>query len=158
MNRSKQLLVAWLPVVLWLLLIFGASTDVMSSTHTSRIIGPVLRWINPEISDATVRGIQIGVRKCGHLTEYAILALLLYRATRRTLERPADIWCRRCAATAWAIAFLYAASDEWHQTFVPSRGPSIHDVMIDSAGALLGLLLWRWWLLSQRERKLQPAD
>ena len=145
-------------MVIWFLLIFGASTDMMSSSHTSRIIGPILRWLHPDIKDETVRQVQLIIRKGAHVTEYAILALLLYRAFRRTLERRPDEWCRRCAAWSWGLAFLYAASDEWHQTFVPSRGGSIHDMLIDCCGAALGLVLWHGWLLYQHERRLRTPD
>lgn len=139
-------------------MIFGASTDLLSSSHTSRIIGPILRWINPEVKDETIRRIQLVIRKGAHVTEYAILALLLYRAIRRSLNRQPEEWCRKCAAWAWGLAFLYAASDEWHQTFVPSRGGSINDMLIDCSGAALGLVLWHGWLLYQHERRLQTAD
>lgn len=158
MRRSKNFLGSWLPVVLWFLLIFGASTDMMSSSRTSRIIGPILRWISPDMSDSTIRGVQLFARKGAHVTEYAILCLLLYRAIRRSLNRPNDQWCRKCAAWAWGITFLYAASDEWHQSFVPSRGGSIHDVLIDACGAALGLIFWHGWLLYQHDRKLQQRD
>ena len=158
MRRSINSLISWLPVLLWILLIFGASTDMMSSSRTSRIIGPVLRWIHPEVSDATIRGVQLVVRKGAHVTEYAILALLLYRAIRRSRELPKQEWCASCAVWAWMLATLYAASDEWHQSFVPSRGGSIHDVLIDASGAALGLLLWHGWILYQNDRKRQLTD
>ena len=48
---------------------------------------------------------------------------------------------------AWLVATLYAMTDEWHQSFVPGRGPAIHDVILDSSGALLGALAaWRVYL------------
>src|ERR1043165_4687728 len=84
----------WLPVLAWMIFIFVGSTDLLSAEHTSRFIGPFLRWFSPDISDATIGSIQLIVRKCGHLTEYAILAALLCRALRQS--------------TAW-IAFLIAA-------------------------------------------------
>ena len=50
---------------------------------------------------------------------------------------------------AWLLAALYAASDEWHQSFVPGHSPAVTDVVIDTCGALTGLLVWRrvgrWW-------------
>jgi VanZ family protein len=142
-------------VVLVMALIFGASTDLMSSNRTSRFIGPVLRWVFPDLSDRAVRQVQLAVRKAAHVTEYALLALLLYRALRRTLERSPETWCRQCAGWAFGITVLYAASDEWHQSFVPSRDGSIHDVIIDGAGAALGLALWYGWLLWRQARELR---
>ncbi len=158
MSRSKYLLSSWLPVVLGMSLIFGASTGIMSSDRTSRYIGPFLRWFHPDISEASVKRIQQVIRKCGHVTEYALLALLLYRAVRRTLERSPANWCRHSAAWALGLAFLYAASDEWHQSFVPSRGSSFHDVLIDTAGAALGLVLLHGWHLWRQARELQRRD
>lgn len=140
-------------------LIFVASTDLMSSGRTSRFIGPALRLIFPDLSDAAVKGVQLGVRKCAHVAEYAVLALLLYRALRR---RPGDSagpdWCEACAVRAFVVALLYAASDEWHQSFVPGRDGTVHDVIIDGAGAALGLLLWYRWQLWRQARGLRRHD
>jgi hypothetical protein len=59
-------------------LIFGFSTQAGSTRHTSRIIGPLLRWINPSITAATIDQVQYVIRKGAHMTEYAILAALLW--------------------------------------------------------------------------------
>lgn len=158
MQRSNTILINWLPVLLWIALIFGASTDAMSANRTSRFIGPVLRWVHPGISDATIKQVQLVVRKGAHVTEYAILALLLYRALRRSMKVDADTWCRTCAVIAWMLATLYAASDEWHQTFVPSRGGSFHDVIIDGCGAALGLVLWQHRLFLKNMRRLRKEN
>ena len=78
-------------------------------------------------------------RKCAHVTEYAVLALLLWRALRSipTL-RPKTLMLFGAVLLGCA---LLAASDEFHQTFVKSRTPSGRDVLLDVGGALLGLLL-----------------
>src|SRR5689334_18678664 len=121
-GRARRLLAYWLPVVLWMMVIFGFSTEAGSSRRTSRIIGPLLHWIYPAISDQTVGAIQLGIRKSAHVTEYAILAALLWRARRgpgrRGVRRP---WSGREAGIAIALAALFAATDEWHQSTVPSR-------------------------------------
>ena len=128
--------------------IFGFSTGAGSTRHTSRIIGPVLRWLVPDISDATIAHIQTGIRKSAHLSEYALLALLLWRARRKPFAGDPRPWSWRTPAFAFAITALFAASDEFHQSFVPSREGRFRDVLIDTTGAALGLLaLWslgRW--------------
>lgn len=139
-------------------LIFGASTDLLSSGRTSRYIGPFLKWFHPDVSEQTIKRVQLAVRKCGHVTEYALLALLLYRALRRTRGAAPNQWCRPCAVGAFALAVLYAASDEWHQSFVPSRDGTVHDVIIDGTGAALGLLLLYRWHLSRQARELRPRS
>jgi VanZ family protein len=70
------------------------------------------------------------LRKLAHVFEYAVLGALLARALRRP-------------GLAFALAVLYAASDELHQTFVPGRHGSPVDVAIDSAGIALGILAWQ---------------
>ena len=126
----------WLPVLAWMIFIFIGSTDLMSAEHTSRFIGPFLRWLAPDITEATVASIQLVVRKCGHLTEYAILAGFLYRALRQRRERVMP-----AAISAFLIAVIYAALDEFHQSFVASRTASAWDVMIDCLGAFVGLAI-----------------
>jgi VanZ family protein len=129
----------WMPVILWIALIFVGSTDILSSEHTSRFLIPFLRWLDPQISMATLVTAQIIIRKLGHLTEYAILAALLWRALR---SETAWKWKMPIVSgVVWAGCAIFAASDEFHQSFVPSRTSSAHDVIIDICGALIGLTI-----------------
>jgi len=128
--------------------IFAGSTDLMSAEHTSRIIVPLFRWFFPTITPHTLLRVEFLLRKAAHVTEYAVLAVLLYRAfvhtvfqSRRALS--AGLVLLSCAA--------YAASDELHQSFVPSRTASLRDVMIDVCGATLAVLLY--WSIATRDRK-----
>ena len=126
----------------WMAVIFSASTDSFSASHTSRFIGPFLRWLNPSISPKAVRAVQTVVRKTAHMTEYAILAVLLWRALSRPVS-PQRPWSWRTAVAAFAVAAAYSVTDEFHQSFVPSREGQITDVLFDCAGAVLGLaVLW----------------
>ena len=129
---------AYLPVILWMLVIFTFSTDVGSSQRTSRIIGPILRWFNPEISDEAIHMVQLGIRKTAHLTVYAILAALMWRS-KRQLENNFKVWRWKEAGVVLGLCIVYALSDEWHQTFVGSRQGATLDVLIDTLGASLGL-------------------
>src|SRR5262245_22852594 len=129
----------WLPVVLWAAVIFSASTDALSVRQTSRFIGPLLRWLFPAISDEGVWRVQLVVRKTAHVTEYAILSALLWRALRRAERHDPRTWRRAPAGWAFLAASLYAVTDEWHQSFVPSRGSHWGDVLLDAVGALLGV-------------------
>jgi VanZ family protein len=135
----KSFLKYWLPLVIWLGVIFVGSTDLMSAQHTSRFIVLFLRWLNPHISWAAINTIHIVIRKLGHVSEYAILALLLWRAlcSGRTLRTKTPILF---GAVVLACA-VFAVGDEFHQSFVGSRTPSDRDVLLDSAGALLGALI-----------------
>jgi len=137
----------WLPVLIWATLIFTGSGDLLSDGRTSRFIGPVLRWFKPDLSDATVRQIQIVVRKGGHLTEYAILALLSFRALSGSGGVFSPAWSWRAAWLALGFCALYATGDEVRQSFVPSRYGSPLDVLIDVVGAAIGLALA--WLIAR---------
>lgn len=78
------------------------------------------------------------VRKCAHFSEYALLGFCLAAYLRlKRWEKP------RLTALplAWGIATLYACTDELHQMFVSERGPAVLDVLIDSGGALTGVLI-----------------
>jgi VanZ family protein len=75
------------------------------------------------------------LRKGAHITEYAILGALLYRALGRE-------------ALALAVGIAYAATDELRQHFVPGRHAAPIDVAIDAVGLSVGMLVW----LRVRER------
>ncbi len=129
-------------------LIFSASSDSHSYEHSSRLIAPLLHWLFPQMPETRVDAIVYFARKCTHLTEYAVLALLLWRAVRRPVKNDPRPWIWPEAGLALAIVFLYAASDEFHQIFVPTRTAQVSDVFIDTAGGAASLLaLWifgRW--------------
>jgi len=120
---------------------FTASSDLGSSEHTGSLLEPLLRFFAPNLAPETFELIHVAIRKTAHLTEYAILAALLFRALLATSGNrpPATRW--RVALLAWLLAAAFATSDEFHQTFVDSRGPSASDVLIDATGAAVGLAL-----------------
>ena len=137
--KARRFVRYWMPAIVWMALIFLGSTDMLSAEHTSRFLVPLLRWIDPQISFAALNAIQLGIRKLGHLTEYAILAALLWRALRGGTR-----WQMKMSILLLVAALacaIFAASDEFHQSFVPSRTASPTDVMIDICGALIGLAI-----------------
>jgi VanZ family protein len=136
----------WLPVVIWLTMIFIGSTELMSAEYTSRIIGPILRWIHPGISLARIEQVQFVIRKTAHVSEYAALSLLIFRALVNTTRQA------RFAGVGLItllISGAFAASDEFHQSFVPSRTSSVRDVMIDIIGAIFGMTIY-WSFVRKR--------
>jgi VanZ family protein len=138
----------WLPVLIWMALIFTASSDVHSYERSSRIIEPLLRWLFPHLSEAKIHDVHELFRKCAHLTEYAVLALLLWRGVRKPLKNNVWAWDWREARFTLLLVMFYAATDEFHQIFVPTRTAQVSDVFIDTAGGAAGLFaLWligRW--------------
>jgi len=131
--------------------IFSASTGNFSSDHTSRYIVPFLRWLLPHASLSTIFFLHLAIRKSAHVTEYFIFSVLLWRGIRIAGSR----WQFRWALLAVIIAAVYAASDEFHQIFVPGRSASVHDVMIDTSGAILAqIVIWLW--LRPRRAEVTP--
>jgi VanZ family protein len=149
--KLRSFVTYWLPVLLWMCVIFSASSDRMSMEHSSRIVGPIVRWLFPHVAEHTVRGTVVFARKCAHLTEYGILALLIWRAFRKPARNALRPWQWPVAARVALLVLLYAATDEFHQCFVPSRNGSLLDVLLDTSGAIL-VLLFLWGLGRWRRR------
>jgi VanZ family protein len=146
MPKHRPFLKYWLPVLAWMGLIFSSSSDSHSYEHSSRIIEPLLHWLFPQMSQAHVELIHHLFRKSCHLGEYAVFALLLWRAIHRPDKKNPRPWIWPEAGLALSIVFLYAATDEFHQIFVPTRTPLISDVLIDTTGGAVGLLvLWNFF-------------
>jgi VanZ family protein len=128
-------------------LIFALSTDIGSAAHTSRFVEPLLHWLVPGISQKSVDEVHFLIRKAAHLSAYAVLAVLCYRAVASRRQQALQSWSWTTAAIGLLLSACYAASDEFHQSFVPSRGACVRDVMIDICGALIGLSVicaFRW--------------
>ena len=138
MNFSR-FLKHWLPVLIWLGIMFVGSTDLLSAEQTSRFLVPFLRWLKPDISNETLAQINFYVRKLGHISEYATLAMLLWRAVRSAtnLRMKKSI----VFVAVWLACGIFAASDEFHQTFIASRTATSSDVAIDLCGAFIGLII-----------------
>lgn len=92
-------------------------------------------WSDKE-QEAFAEKVDHPVRKTAHAMEYAVLGLLTAGAY---IRRGTSI--RKGILVPWGIAALYAASDEFHQLFVPGRSGQVSDVVLDSAGVLAGVLL-----------------
>jgi VanZ family protein len=131
------------------------STAGFSSMNTSRFIGPLLLWLFPNISEARLASIHLIIRKLGHVTEYAILAIFIRRAFVTSSK---SFIQRNWFELGLLIVVCYALLDEFHQSFVPSRTASIYDSAIDVVGGLTVLLIFK--LCDRRiggERKTAPV-
>jgi VanZ family protein len=116
--------------------IWGLSTDAGSADNTVGLLVWLANRLFPWATPGQVAFAHGVLRKLGHLTEYAILATLWFRALylERRLGSAPSAW------TALAISVAWAGADELHQTFVPSRTASPLDVLLDAAGATLALI------------------
>jgi VanZ family protein len=144
----KKLVVEyWTPLLIWLAAMFFFSTDFMSSGETSRFIVPVLTFIFPGISPGEISLWHGVIRKLAHITEYFILAMLLYRSLKFENRDPVDARLRTIV-----FVVLVALMDELHQGFTASRTASLVDVGYDGLGGV-----WALWLITTYEgRYLRP--
>lgn len=143
-------LVRYGPLVLWLSLIWFASTHQFSASNTSLIIGPLLRWLFPDYTEAELSEIHFALRKVAHFCEYAILAFL---ARRAFVTSSSAFIRRRWFELALLLVVLNSLLDELHQSFVPSRTGSIYDSAIDVAGGVTVLLVCK--LYGTHARKVE---
>jgi VanZ family protein len=162
--KLRILVKYWLPPAILMAMIFSASADPQSYQHSARIFGlfgPLLHWLFPQMPPAQIDEIHYLFRKCAHLTEYAVLALLFWRALRQPVKnercppvapkRTAGGWNWPQARLALLMVMLNAATDEFHQGFVPARTALVSDVIIDTVGGAVALsLLWMLGRLRKR--------
>lgn len=122
----------WVPAIIVMAIIF-----ISSSTSSSSLP-------NYGVWDTLVK-------KGGHMTGYGLLALCYWYAFKLD---PRKGWL------AWLLALIYAASDEFHQSFTPGRHPSPLDVLLfDGGGAALALLISAWVLrLINQRKRLTSSD
>ncbi|MGD8621437.1 MAG: VanZ family protein [Anaerolineales bacterium] len=114
-NRQVPMIIRWLPALLLMATIF-----IFSSTPASQL--PYFGTID------------LLIKKGGHATGYALLALAYYFALPPRLSPVYR------GVLALIMALLFALSDEFHQSFVEGRTSSLRDVAIDSAGAAFALI------------------
>lgn len=126
----------WLPSVIWLAVIVTESTNLGSSEHTGQILYPIFHYLFGMSRDrfAVLHAV---LRKTGHFVGYFTLSVLLFRSWRGTFPRLSTRWCLQWATLAFAGTALVSALDEFHQTFLPSRTGTFHDVVLDSTAALV---------------------
>ena len=125
-QSASRIALLWLPVLIWAGIIFALSAT-------------------PNLRVAPTADLDFVVRKAGHMAVFGVLAVLVWRALASSAVRRAMVW-------SWVLTFVYAASDEFHQSFTSGRHPSPVDVGIDSVGALIALLTLTLWLRSWRAR------
>ncbi len=131
-SRGRLIVVYWMPAVLWTAIILSSSNDLFSAAHSAG-------WLQRFIPASAIPAVNFIVRKAAHLAEYFILGALLFRAERGDAEG----WEGRWAVMAVLLAAAVATTDEWHQTFVPSRTGSAWDVLLDTVGATIAQLVGR---------------
>ena len=124
----------WLPVIIWMSLIFYVSHQDSNNTgQNGDIFMFFFNLLNLDPERMVELKVPFYIRKLAHVVEYFILFLLTQRLTAQYIKLPKGLWL------ALGITVFYAMSDEFHQTFIPGREGKWSDVGIDSFGAILAL-------------------
>jgi VanZ family protein len=145
---------AWLPVVMGVVVIVIESTATFGANRTAGPIRWLLQLIFGRLSDSTFDTIHHIVRKSGHFVGYGLISLTWLRAWRMT--NPGRRFFAH-AALALLGTGLLASWDEWHQSFLPNRGSSPWDVLLDCVGASAMLLLTFFYVRIRRRERLTMA-
>lgn len=157
MNKKRFCL--WGLASAWALVIFyfSAQTGGTSSGLSGKIIRMIYTIIMPrfELLDMAqqlvyIESLQLIVRKTAHFSVYAVLGILVVSAIFTHKLAP-----RKSTSSALTICFLYACSDELHQVFVPGRAGVFTDVLIDTAGAFVGIMFMH--LIMVIIKKMRPS-
>lgn len=131
----------WIALILWLIVIAIESTDWLSAHHTGRILYPLLHFLFG-IGWQRFERLHFFIRKGGHVFGYGLLSILLFRAWRETLPVANGArWTFRWANIAVLGTALVASLDEWHQSFIPSRTGTVHDVILDTCAGIAAQIL-----------------
>ncbi|WP_373482706.1 VanZ family protein [Acetobacterium sp.] len=137
-KRLIQLL-TWSCALLWMGIIFYLSSQPATqseqlSTGLKDGLLAILRYLMPGIESIELGNLDFLIRKNAHFMAYFILGVLtLLALVQSEARKPANL--------ALLICMIYAMTDEFHQLFVLGRSGQFRDVLIDAAGAVLGILL-----------------
>jgi VanZ family protein len=121
MSYKVKQLAYWIPTLIWIGLIFSFSA-------------------HPSLQASQINWQDFFIKKTAHVVEYCILSILFDYSLRHTTH------FSRSKRLIYTLAFIavYAASDEFHQSFTPGREPRIRDVVIDILGGSIGIYLHRF--------------
>jgi VanZ family protein len=128
----------WALTVAWAGLIFYLSTQSFTPHFSQALLARTLHLLHLHVSPKTFGFLHTLLRKLAHLTEYGILALLLYGVPG---EQSQLLWRPWRAVVCILVAAAYSLTDEYHQFRIPGRHASLLDCALDTVGASLAMLM-----------------
>lgn len=133
---KKKTKIMWLMVIFWMILIFMLSNEPAAiSDEKSKFVIYLFNLLGLNLNSYFGNMANFAVRKTGHVSEYLILFVLLYNALRGKLQ------VSKALIFSLIIQIFYATSDEIHQYFIPGRACRFTDILIDTSGGLLALII-----------------
>lgn len=141
-NNKPSKYIILILLIIWMAVIFMFSSEghTISKSRSDGIIQTVASVVHIEPT-------EFEVRKAAHLTAYVILGALMLLTVKDKQ------WAtKKLIILSILFCYIYACTDEIHQAFVPGRGPLLTDVLIDTAGATVGVVLSHYTLSRHRKR------
>jgi VanZ family protein len=139
-----------LATLAWAVLVFYLSTERFGPDFSRALVAQALSLLHISVSPRTFHILDTLLRKIAHMTEYGILAFLVYGSFA---EQQPFRWRLRQAIWCIGIVGLYSLTDELHQRYVPGRNASLVDCGIDVAGAAIAVIL-----IFEARRLFRPAS
>lgn len=132
---NRRLAIKYIFVAIWMLVIFLMSSEV-AGTSSARS-DEIVRTIQSIGVSASTDLLTFLVRKAAHISAYFVLGILIF-----SLLKEYGLGVKKMIFISIAIAMLYACTDEVHQVFVSGRSGEVRDVLIDTAGAAVGVVVY----------------
>ena len=132
----KKIHIKWVLVIAFMVMIFVFSSQpAVISDGNSKYIIKIFKVLGISLDSIFGSLANFAVRKSAHFLEYLVLSLLIYNAVRETHSISRSIFL------SVGLVFCYACTDEIHQLFVPGREGRFRDVMIDTSGGAMAMLI-----------------
>lgn len=147
--RNKRLILGWICLLLWIGLIFYMSNqpgDV--SSKQSGLVLKLFQAIGIDLNNELGEFATFIVRKTAHFTEYFILYMLTVNVMKYYFN------IDKAILYAFVFSVFYACTDEIHQYFIPGRAMAFKDVLIDSSGALLSMIITKINFKMKKKNKI----
>jgi len=156
-RKQKIIAMSWFATMLWMILIFALSAQPVAKSNglsekVTRMVVETAEKVSPK-ADFNLAKMNHLVRKNAHFFSYLVLGVLMANAFKISGSKRPKVFL-----VSFLLCVFYAISDEFHQLFVPGRGAQVMDVIIDSAGAMVGTGIYgvfcRLNLISKLTRKI----
>ena len=132
--KINKKILKWILLLSWILIIFIFSSQPYSGSVTKSMVKQILPTVK---YTSLIDLINFTIRKLAHLFEYTLLALLTISLLKEYTTKEKII-----LISSLVFCFLYAITDEFHQSLVPGRSCLFKDVLIDTAGSLIGIIIY----------------
>jgi VanZ family protein len=116
-----------LAVILCIIIFLFTASPSSTGAHTQSVIEKITG-----MKASQAHTLNFIIRKMTHLSIFGLLAVCLTLA-----------FTKKPYYNAWILTTMYAATDEYHQSFMPGRTSSYYDVLLDSCGAIVAILIVR---------------